>query len=149
MWRSFQHTAIAYKFGRVKILLCFKVMEDDDLQQLRANRLAELKQSRGQGEDETKRQEQKQQQEDRKNSMLTQILDQPARARLNTIALTKPEKAAMVESMLIRMAQMGQIQQKLNEQQLKDLLEQVSEKTQKSTTVKFDRRRTALDSDDD
>jgi len=35
---------------------------------------------------------------------------------VNTIALAKPEKAKMVESMLIQMAQTGQIQGKVTEQ---------------------------------
>jgi len=34
---------------------------------------------------------------------------------VNTIALAKPEKAKMVESMLIQMAQTGQIQGKVSE----------------------------------
>ncbi|CAH8640361.1 unnamed protein product [Schistosoma intercalatum] len=42
-------------------------------------------------------------------SILAQILDQDARARLNTIAITKPEKAKMVENMLINMAQTGRL----------------------------------------
>ncbi|CAI2736235.1 unnamed protein product [Schistosoma spindalis] len=82
-------------------------------------------------------------------SILAQILDQDARARLNTIAITKPEKAKMVENMLINMAQTGRLGPKLNEEQLKQILLQVSSGTQKSTTVKFDRRRAAIDSDED
>ncbi|CAH8671732.1 unnamed protein product [Schistosoma haematobium] len=80
-------------------------------------------------------------------SILAQILDQDARARLNTIAITKPEKAKMVENMLINMAQTGRLGPKLNEEQLKQILLQVSSGTQKSTT--FDRRRAAIDSDED
>lgn len=55
----------------------------------------------------------------------------------------------MVESMLCQMAQTGQIMGKLGEDQFKNLLEQVNQKTQKQTTVKFDRRRAALDSDEE
>ena len=62
-----------------------------------------------------------------KNSILTQILEQDARARceccppwnlillalviitVNSIALVKPERARHVEAMLIQMAQTGQI----------------------------------------
>jgi len=36
-------------------------------------------------------------------------------ATVNTIGLAKPEKAKMVESMLIQMAQTGQIQGKVTE----------------------------------
>ncbi|KAH8868711.1 Programmed cell death protein 5 [Schistosoma japonicum] len=82
-------------------------------------------------------------------NILAQILDQDARARLNTIAITKPEKAKMVENMLINMAQTGRLGPKLSEEQLKQILLQVSSGTQKSTTVKFDRRRAAIDSDED
>ncbi|KAH8868712.1 Programmed cell death protein 5 [Schistosoma japonicum] len=69
-------------------------------------------------------------------NILAQILDQDARARLNTIAITKPEKAKMVENMLINMAQTGRLGPKLSEEQLKQILLQVSSGTQKSTTVK-------------
>uniref|UniRef100_A0A146MGN5 Programmed cell death n=5 Tax=Schistosoma TaxID=6181 RepID=A0A146MGN5_SCHMA len=55
----------------------------------------------------------------------------------------------MVENMLINMAQTGRLGPKLNEEQLKQILLQVSSGTQKSTTVKFDRRRAAIDSDED
>jgi programmed cell death protein 5 len=51
--------------------------------------------------------------------------------------------------MVIQMAQMGRLGGKVTEEQLKSLLEQVSQVTQKKTTVKFDRRRHAVDSDDD
>lgn len=116
--------------------------------------MAELQDQYGGGgggnpEQQQKQEAMRQKQEEMKHVILSQVLDQQARARLNTIALTKPEKARMVEGMLIQMAQGGQIQSKLGEEQLKGLLEKVSEKTQKVTTVKFDRRRAALDSDED
>lgn len=69
---------------------------------------------------------------------------------MNTIKLGKPEKAAMVENMICRMAQMGQVNTKISEQELIQLLESLNQQMPKSTsTVKFDRRRAALDSDDD
>lgn len=40
--------------------------------------------------------ERMEQQQQMKNSMLVQILDQNARARLNTLKISKPEKAEMV-----------------------------------------------------
>jgi len=75
-----------------------------------------------------------------RNSLLSQILEQGARARLNSIALVKPEKAKMMESMLIQMARSGQIAGKLSETQLISLLQDMSEKTQKKTTVRFNRK---------
>jgi programmed cell death protein 5 len=55
---------------------------------------------------------------------------------VSTLKLAKPEKAQMVESMLINMARSGQIREKIGEQQLKGLLEQVSERTKTTTKVK-------------
>lgn len=40
--------------------------------------------------------EQAEQQKQMMNSMLAQLLDQNARARLNTLKISKPEKATMV-----------------------------------------------------
>lgn len=140
------------------------------------------------------------QQEDAKHSILSQIMDQNARARcktkniniyrlnvltddhifsinftVNTLKISKPEKAQMVEGMIIRMAQMGllhsncslriislisffslcklvagQLQGKLDDPQLVQLLESVNSQMPRSTSsVKFDRRRAAIDSDSD
>jgi len=68
---------------------------------------------------------------------------------VNTIRIAKPEKAAMVENLLVNMARRGQIGGQLGENELKGLLEQVSQQTKQETTVKFDRRRAALDDEDD
>lgn len=69
---------------------------------------------------------------------------------VNTLKLSKPDKAQLVEGQIIRMAQSGQLPGRLNEEQLIQLLESLNSQLPKSTsTVKFDRRRAALDSDDD
>ncbi|XP_048752922.1 programmed cell death protein 5-like isoform X2 [Ostrea edulis] len=126
-------------------------MADDELEALRAQRMAQLQSQYGGGAgqpSQEEREEKAQQMKEMKNSILSQVLDQEARARLNTIALAKPEKAQRVENMLCQMAQTGQIQNKIGEQQLKSLLERVSEQTSKKTTVKF-KRRGLDDSDED
>lgn len=69
---------------------------------------------------------------------------------MNTLKISKPEKAQMVEQMVVRMAQMGQLPGKMDDEQLKSLLESLNKQIPKSTsTVKFDRRRAAMDSDSD
>lgn len=69
---------------------------------------------------------------------------------VNTLKISKPEKAQMVEGMICRMAQMGQLPGKLDDAQLVQLLESINQQMPRSTsTVKFDRRRAAIDSDDD
>ncbi|CAG5116075.1 unnamed protein product [Candidula unifasciata] len=125
-------------------------MADNGLEAIRSKRMAEMRQQQ-QGEGGAKAQaEQAAKETEMKNMILGQVLEQGARTRLNTIALTKPDKARMIESIIIQMATSGQLQgQKLSEQRLIDLLEQVSNSTQKKTTVKFDRRRAHLDDSDE
>ncbi|KER30390.1 hypothetical protein T265_03223 [Opisthorchis viverrini] len=87
-------------------------------------------------EEDEKKLAAKERQKEMRAGILAQILDQNARARLNTLAITKPEKAQMVENMLINMAQTGRIGSKLSEDQLKQILTQMSSGVSKSTTVK-------------
>ncbi|XP_047993247.1 programmed cell death protein 5 [Leguminivora glycinivorella] len=128
-------------------------MADPELEQIRQQRLAQLQAQHGGTGDpsQAKQQEERMQaMEEAKHTILTQALSQDARARLNTIKLSRPEKGEMVENMICRMAQMGQVRTKISEQELIQLLESVNQQMGKSaSTVKFDRRRAALDSDDD
>uniref|UniRef100_A0A1L8DJC7 Putative programmed cell death protein n=1 Tax=Nyssomyia neivai TaxID=330878 RepID=A0A1L8DJC7_9DIPT len=128
-------------------------MADDELNAIRAQRLAEMQKQYGGSDQKAQgeaQEERRRQEEDMKNSILAQIMDQSARARLNTLKISKPEKAQMVEQMICRMAQMGQIPGKLDDAQLVQLLESVNRQMPRSTSaVKFDRRRTAIDSDDE
>ncbi|XP_020298820.1 programmed cell death protein 5 [Pseudomyrmex gracilis] len=126
-------------------------MSDPELEAIRQERLAQL-QAQHQSNNVNNKQaieERIQQMEEMKHSILTQVLDQSARARLNTLCLGKPEKGKMIEEMIINMAQRNQLPGKLGEKELISLLETINQQTQKKTTVKFDRRRAALDSDDE
>ncbi|XP_014095610.1 programmed cell death protein 5 [Bactrocera oleae] len=130
-------------------------MADNDLDALRAERMAQLQQQYGSSggnnaEKQQAQQEQMRQQEEMKHSILSQVLDQQARARLNTLKISKPDKAQMFENMVIRMAQMGQVRGKLDDAQFVSILESVNaQMPQSKSTVKYDRRRAAIDSDDD
>lgn len=126
-------------------------MDQDELAAIRAKRMAELQQQMGGGGNEAQQKQQQEaqaRQEEMKNSILAQVLDQSARARLNSIALVKPEKAKMIEGMLCQMATTGQLPGKIGEEQLKSLLEQVSGQTKKTTKLTYERRR-VMDSDDE
>ncbi|XP_078607427.1 programmed cell death protein 5-like isoform X2 [Branchiostoma floridae x Branchiostoma japonicum] len=139
-------------------------MADPELEEIRARRMAEMQQQMGlppgvdsgdgypgayqQGGGEQKA-EQQARQEELKNTILAGILDQAARSRLNNLKLVKPEKAAMVENMLIQMAQSGQVQGKIGEDHLKTILERVSEQTKPVGKVKFQRRKVFDDDSDD
>ncbi|EDV95713.1 programmed cell death protein 5 [Drosophila grimshawi] len=130
-------------------------MSDGDLDALRAQRMAQMQSQFGSGggndaDKQKAQQEQMRAQEEMKHSILSQVLDQQARARLNTLKVSKPEKAQMFENMVIRMAQMGQVRGKLDDAQFVSILESVNaQMPQSKSTVKYDRRRAAIDSDDD
>jgi len=127
-------------------------MGDDELAEIRNKRMAEMRAQGGggaRGGDQQKQMEERaKQMEDMKNGILSQVLDQKARARLNTLMVAKPDKGKQVEAMLCQMAQTGQLGGKLGDEELKGLLDRMSG-AQASSKVKFDRRRAALDSDDD
>lgn len=126
-------------------------MSDPEFEAIRQQRLAQLQSQYKSGNVENKQamEEKMRQMEEMKNSILTQVLNQSARARLNTLCLGKPEKGKMVEDMILNMAKRGQLPGKLGEKELINLLESINQQTQQKTVVKFDRRRAALDSDDD
>ncbi|KAI6645687.1 Programmed cell death protein 5-like protein [Oopsacas minuta] len=117
---------------------------DSELEAIRAKRMSELQKER-QGQEG----EEKARVEEMQNMLLSQILSQDARARLNSIAIVKPDKAKVVETQLLRMAQSGQIMDKLTEAQLIDLLERFNSQMKSDTKVKFQRRKVDSDSDDD
>merc|ERR1719187_3140524 len=101
----------------------------------------------GGGQDKQKQQEDRaQQMNDMKNGILSQVLDQKARARLNTLMIAKPEKGRQMEAVICQMAQSGQIGSKLGEEELKNLFERFSSNQGSGEKVKFDQRRAALDS---
>ncbi|CAH2324230.1 programmed cell death 5 [Pelobates cultripes] len=84
-------------------------MADPELDAIRKQRLAELQGRHADGASEQSRQEAKQREDDMRNNILAQVLSQEARARLNNLALVKPEKAKAVENYLIQMARYGQL----------------------------------------
>ncbi|RXM35954.1 Programmed cell death protein 5 [Acipenser ruthenus] len=125
-------------------------MADEELEILRRQRLSELQAKHGGWTNHycvvdrwaTKRDA------DMRNNILAQVLDQSARGRLSNLALVKPDKAKAVENYLIQMARSGQLGGKISESGLIEILEKVSQQTEKKMTVKFNRRR-VLDSDEE
>ncbi|KAJ3172393.1 hypothetical protein HDU87_007897 [Geranomyces variabilis] len=146
-------------------------MADDDLQAIRARRMAEMRAAsgggggdmpsglpagltaaapgQGGGQNAAEEAEKKSQMEEMRRTMLYQILDNDARERLARIKIVKSDKARAVEDLLIRMAQSGQIRSKVNNQTLIGLLEQINEAQSKETKIVYNRRRDDDSSDDD
>uniref|UniRef100_A0A2K6S6W2 Programmed cell death 5 n=1 Tax=Saimiri boliviensis boliviensis TaxID=39432 RepID=A0A2K6S6W2_SAIBB len=79
-----------------------------------------------------------QQEAKHREAEMRNILDQSAPARLSNLAL----------NYLIQMARYGQISEKVSEQGLIEILKKVSQQTEKTITVKFNRRK-VMDSDED
>lgn len=133
-------------------------MEDDELARIRQQRLAQLQAGQrssnnmgDQGDDNEKRRQQQQAKEreaEMRNNILSAVLTQEARGRLATLAAAKPERAKMVENIIIQNTKMGAIRGKVDENALKNLLERVNDQTKKETRVNYDRRR-VFDYDDD
>ncbi|CAL8382283.1 unnamed protein product [Arctogadus glacialis] len=124
-------------------------MADDELEAIRRQRMSELQAKHGNGSnDQQGQQEAKQRDTEMRHSILAQVLDQAARGRLSNLAMVKPDKAQAVENYLIQMARYGKLAGKITESGLIEILEKVSQQTDKTTKVTFNRRR-VMDSDDE
>ncbi|KAF8654244.1 hypothetical protein AX16_003765 [Volvariella volvacea WC 439] len=92
----------------------------------------------------------KAQEEQMRRDMMATVLDSAARERLSRIALVSPERSSQIEAMILRMAQSGQLKNRVTEQQLIDLLDQLEDarekKTAQKSTIVYHRRK---DLDDD
>ena len=97
-------------------------MGDDELNELRQRRMAQLQQNAEQQDADQQRQMEQQIQ-----MVLMQVLEPQARERLNTIKLTKPDFARGVEQQLVMLARQGRLSstQKITDEQLKQLLAQL------------------------
>ncbi|EPQ58574.1 DNA-binding TFAR19-like protein [Gloeophyllum trabeum ATCC 11539] len=111
----------------------------------------QLQQANGPGEsaeDEGK----KAQEEQMRRDLLATVLDSAARERLARIALVSAERSRQVESILLRMAQTGQLRGRVSEQQLIELLDQMEDAQSKGSGTKgaivYQRRKAVLDDDD-
>nr|GLL45924.1 DNA-binding protein DDB_G0278111 [Ipomoea trifida] len=139
--------------GKVCVGVAGVVEADPELEAIRQRRMQELMAQHGAGNnqnpDQQKAQDEaKREAEDRRQLMLSQILTSEARERVARIALVKPEKARGVEDVILRAAQFGQISEKVSEEKLIQLLEQINTQTTKQTKVTIQRRRSVLEDDD-
>jgi programmed cell death protein 5 len=98
---------------------------DDELDELREQRLEELQEKQEGGEGEA-REEARQQAEAQKQALLKQHLTDGARQRLNTVRMTKPQFADQVEQQLVSLAGSGRLGDRIDEDQMKELLQEMS-----------------------
>ncbi|MDD1717793.1 MAG: DNA-binding protein [Methanoregulaceae archaeon] len=98
-------------------------MGDDELEEIRRRKIAQLQQQSLEQQEEAERQRKV---DSQIQLILMQILEPAARERLNTIRLTRPEFARAVEQQLVALGQSGRLAQKITDVQLKELLRQLS-----------------------
>jgi len=92
---------------------------EEELEQLRRRRLAELQRAAA---EEDRRAEVQQQVESQKQAILKRILTTEARQRLTNIKMVKPEFADQLELQLIQLAQSGRVKLPISDAQLKEAL---------------------------
>ncbi|CDG65579.1 MAG: programmed cell death protein 5 [Methanobacterium sp.] len=102
-----------------------------DIEEIRRRRMAELQQqaaaqAQQQPSDAQAQEQMRRELEAQKKQALMQILTPEARSRLANLRLTKPEFVDQIELQLIQLAQMGRVQSKITDQQLKELLRKLS-----------------------
>jgi programmed cell death protein 5 len=92
----------------------------DDIEAIRKKKLRELQQQ-AYSQEELEEEQQKEL-EDQKKVILRAILTDDARERLGRIRAARPEMAENLENQLIMLAQQGRLKNKINDEQLRELL---------------------------
>jgi len=92
----------------------------DDIEAIRKKKLRDLQQQSFSQEDFEE--EQQKEFEDQKKLILRAILTDDARERLGRIKAARPEMAENLENQLIMLAQSGRLKNKINDEQLRELL---------------------------
>jgi len=92
----------------------------DDIEAIRKKKLRELQQQ-AYSQEEIEEEQQKEL-EDQKKVILRAILTDDARERLGRIRAARPEMAENLENQLIMLAQQGRLKNKINDEQLRELL---------------------------
>jgi programmed cell death protein 5 len=95
---------------------------DEELERLKARRLAELQAQQQQGEEVRRAQAEA---EAQKQALMRRILTPEARQRLANIRMVRPDFAEQLELQLIQLAQAGKVQLPIDDELLKRLLSQL------------------------
>jgi programmed cell death protein 5 len=98
---------------------------DEELEKLRKKRLLELQQQQQFEESMEDQEAQQKDFEEKKKMILRAILTTKAKERLGNIRVSRPEIAENIENQLIMLAQSGRLENKINDQQLRAILQKV------------------------
>jgi programmed cell death protein 5 len=94
----------------------------DDIEAIRKKKLQELQQQQQGISQEELQEEQQKELDSQKKMILRAILTDDARERLGRIKSARPEMADNLENQLIMLAQSGRLKNKINDEQLRELL---------------------------
>jgi len=95
---------------------------DDELEAIRKKKLLELQQQQMRSQEALEEEARKEEFDEQKKAVLRQILTTEARERLGRIKVARPDVAENIENQLILLAQSGQLKNKINDEQLRELL---------------------------
>ncbi|MEF8813541.1 MAG: DNA-binding protein [Halovenus sp.] len=99
---------------------------DEELERLREKKMEQLKEQQGRQEEGEAVEAQRQQAEAQKKAVLRQHLSDGARKRLNTVKMSKPQVGEQVEQQIVALAQSGRIQDEIDEEKMKALLQEMT-----------------------
>ncbi len=98
-----------------------------DAEDIKRRMMKEMQQQQQEGQQET-REEQEEYLQAQKKALLRQILTPEARERLGRIRVAQPQRAEMMENQLIRLYQMGRIQEKIDDEQFQEVIKRLTPK---------------------
>lgn len=110
---------------------------DDELENIKKKKLLELQQQQMLSQERAEEEAQQEEFEKQKKAALRKILTTEARERLGRIKVARPEVAENIENQLIMLAQSGRLKNKINDEQLRELL---SKLIPKKRDIKIKRR---------
>jgi programmed cell death protein 5 len=100
-------------------------MSDDELEAIRQRKEAQL---RDQALREQTNEQQQAEVQAQTEALLRQILTPEARARLTNVRMVKPQFAEQIEMQLIQLASSGRLKDRVTDEQLRTLLQQLQGK---------------------
>jgi programmed cell death protein 5 len=98
---------------------------EEELEELRKKKREQLKEQ-ADGQDGEAMEAQRQQAEAQKKAVLRKSLTDGARKRLNSVKMSKPEHGEQIEQQIVALAQSGRIQDKIDEEKMKELLQELT-----------------------